>query len=219
MSLNKNSFISATDFNSLKNSIANEVLRRAPKSNFPTSGQTNSLGNDYNKDTFSFPSDIEEKEQYNDIITKNYMNKILNFFKNFKYDNSTTTTNYYPEDLNSLYRDDSNVNIGDIVYALNSLIPYLEQLNQEDRHNNDCRGNCMGLCRDECSGNCTNDCTGGCKGGCNTGCTNTCAQQCTSCTALCVTGCETDPCHNTCSGTCNNTCTMTCVGECVWEFL
>lgn len=151
MSLSQNSIITASDFNNLKDSIANEVLRRAPRSNFPSTGQTNELGNDYNRDTFSAPSNIVTKNANNDIITESYFQTILNFFANFYYNNPTK----YPENLNDIYKYD-DINIGDVIYALNELSNYLSELNTEPRTgadgtgNNDCRSGCMGLCTDSC---------------------------------------------------------------------
>ena len=122
MSLSQNSKITASDFNNLKDSIAYEVLRRAPKSNFPTTGQTNELGNDYNRNTFSTTSSIVEKNVL-DKITESYFQTILNFFKNFYYDNP----NKYPENLDDSYKDD-DIDVGDIIYALNELSTYLSTL-------------------------------------------------------------------------------------------
>lgn len=230
MSLNKNSYITASDFNELKNSIANEVLRRAKRSNFPSSGQINSLGNDYNQNTFSIESNIPIKNSLSDIITEEYFQKILNFFKNFYYNNPTK----YPSGLNSSYTDDDDINIGDIIYAINQLtdnyLPTLETTSTSEtgrQNNNDCRSNCMGLCTDNCKNQCTSclgctSCTGctGCDDNCTAQCMTSCDTGCqggckNGCGGQCSSSCWSDSCYSLgCSGQCADTCGESCSGSC-----
>lgn len=224
MSLEKNSFIEVSDFNALKSSIRNEILRRGKKTNFFGNGINNELGNDNNRDAFTSSSiNIDEQQQYN-IITEQYFQKILNFFKNFYYSNPTK----YPSQLHQDYTDD-DINIGDIIYALKELLDYLETLqttSTEHRvNNNDCRnGSCMGLCTNGCHDGCTN-CTGSCSGDCLTGCgddcqrgcggncTGTCATCAGNCQSFCGLNCSLT-CFMNCSGTCEDSCTGGCQGGC-----
>lgn len=209
MGLTQNSYITANDFNILKSSIANEVLRRAKKTNFPTNGETNILGNDNNQDAFISETNIPDQNS-NNIITEEYFQKILDFFKKFYYDNPTT----YPEGIHIKYTEDENVDIGDIIYAINKLSTYLSTLKVTSEsstariQNNDCRGNCMGLCTG-CSGTCSTSCTGTCSNDCARGCAN-------DCTAACANDC-TNVCYNNCYNTCLYSCTESCRPDGCWS--
>lgn len=219
MSLEKNSFIQVEDFNNLKDSIRNEILRRGKKTDFFGEGENNDLGNDNNRNPFTSSSiTLEEQSQYN-VITEQYFQKILNFFKNFYYNNPTK----YPGELASSYTDD-DIDIGDIIYALEQLSTFLSTLQTTSTShrvsNNDCRnGNCMGLCTNNCHDGCTN-CTGTCSGDCLTGCGNecqrgcggTCNGSCGDCTGSCSGGCG-NACYRGCGG-CGTTCTEECGESC-----
>lgn len=218
-SLEKNFIITANEFNNLKDEIDNIVTNR-------TSTSTN-----YNKDGFQSNLNIET-QSINNTITKTYFQKILDFFKNFYYEEATEETEpvKYPTNLNNSYKDDI-VNIGDIIYALNTLLNFLQELAQQNRINNqDCRGDsCMGLCTDNCNrycyftcsfDGCFGDCGDGCQGGCGTSCRHdsNCWQTCGSdgCTGNCTSTCGRDGCSGSCSRDgCSASCTRdNCSNQC-----
>ena len=184
MGLAQNNFIDNDDFIQLRLRVISEACRRSSSQNG---------GNDYNRDIISQIPTIERAIENTNIEIK-YINPILNFLNNFK--------NFPPENLNAIYHD-GEASSNDIIYALDTLLEFLSNIEGESRQNNDdCKVGCRGLCTSTCANQCTDKCTG-CTGTCNTTCKGGCG-GCGGCDQACSVGC----------GSCGGSCTVQCGSGC-----
>lgn len=172
-------FITAEEFNALKDRVIKECSRRTKEAN------------SYNQDPITPPA-IKTVEQIEEIKAKE-TSQILETLNKF---------NVFPGvDLMDVSYEDGCVIIGDYIFPYDGLSNIIAQLEQEPRKNNDdCRSGCMGLCTNgcneqctgctgcsSCSGSCDGWCQDGCLNGCG-GCTGACGGNCTGCSGYCGSG-------------------------------
>lgn len=183
-------FITAEEFNALKDRVNAECQRRSAEAD------------QYNKNPVTNPN-ITDVIKLTDEIKAQKINEMLKTLYQF---------NVFPGlDLMNISYQDGQVLIGDYIFPIDGLGTIITKLEEEPRRNNDdCNAGCMGLCTDSCADVCTgtcsdtcNGCTGSCTGGCSGGCNDTCAD---GCMGQCGASCSRSAQHG-CGGWC-----FTCSG-------
>lgn len=182
-------FITAEEFNILKDRVNAECQRRTKEAN------------QYNNNPIKNPNIKTVQKQ--EIVREQEFNQILENLNRF---------NVFPGlNLLDVSYQDGQVIVGDYIFPLEGFGTIISQLENEPRVNNDdCRAGCTGLCTNSCSdacSGCTGSCVGSCAGGCEGGCT--------SCEGGCNTGCGascTHQCYWSCGGGCEGFCEGYCSG-------
>lgn len=174
-------FITAEEFNALKDRVNAECQRRSAEAN------------QYNNNPTTNPNIINVTKLTDEIRTQKF-NELLSVLFQF---------NVFPGlNLMDISYQDGQVFIGDYIFPLEGLGVIVSQLENEPRRSNDdCKTGCMGLCTNNCADICTGTCSNTCQG-----CTGSCEGGCFgSCSALCAGGCL-DGCGSSCSGSCTGSC-------------
>jgi hypothetical protein len=193
-------FITATDFNNLKNRMKAEITRRKYTGNISGSANANPYA------VTPATGGLIRAEHYNQLVKDIKLIRAIASSPSISVDTVTAGSTVIKA---------SHVN------QTGARVTYYEGRDLTNRSYNDCSSSCTGGCTTGCATGCTgcgatcSDGCSGCGGACSSGCTG-CTDACTGCTG-CGSSCSTaclDGCSNTCEAGCAVDCTGGCKGGC-----